>query len=414
MTSFFTSVGIGIFGAALLYLVFRLLKSSWPTSYSDMKNVVDSALRRNAWVYVMLRFGPMYVVSVLVASLCGAAGGQVLVGLGTCASLHLAMTNFHPRIMRRIRSRSRNQLRYLVAFLSSIVFVLGATVVAFFTWHFWLPVLPDPDELVQSVWTSLFVGVVVIFIRSVGVFSDDAESRVTRAKQDLGDDLWQVIELEARQNDVSPDFIRAVVLTECIQRPGWIRKMERTKGIVFRSGTYGVAQVFAERPISDEESIRRLCRNHAGYYPAPNADQRLNRTLLGARFEMHNPDPVFVEQALEFFDVSAGEIYKNSDVWASDGKTLIEVVTVRRNGSNWVIGVSLGPAEGGLEMNAITRDGIEDKSLVTFGGTTDVRRHAVITKPIEVSWIEFRVSAVGDSAEEADKLILDLDDPYFF
>lgn len=76
MPSVLISLFTGLFGSALLYLVFKLLKTDWPNNYSNMKNVVDSASSRNMWIYLAMRFIPMYVVSVLVASLSNSTGGQ--------------------------------------------------------------------------------------------------------------------------------------------------------------------------------------------------------------------------------------------------------------------------------------------------------------------------------------------------
>lgn len=411
MTSILASFGIGIFGSLLLYLIFRLLKSDWPTNYSDMKNVVDSASQRNAWVYVLMRFVPMYVVSVLVASLAESAGGQTVFTLATCTILHIFLTNFRPQIMRRAFSASRNRPRYLVAFCSSLASILLAAILAAITWPYWIAILPNPDELVQVIWTSLFVGLVVILLRSVGTFEDSLAKRVARAKQDLGEDLQRVIQLEARENEVSVEFIQAIILTECIQRPRWIRRMERVKGLVSGPGTYGVAQVTSPEPISDELSIKMLCGKHAGYYPAGHESHGYNRTLLRVRLESHNPAPVFIDQATEIFDSLIPDLLDSSETWAGDGRKAIEVLSLRRQSGNWIIDLSLGPDWSDLYMTTVTRNGVEDSSNITIGSDSKIRRFAEVALPVNISWVEFTTVDVALGEGMSDALVMDLEDP---
>jgi hypothetical protein len=411
MTSILASLGTGTFGSLLLYLVFRVLKSDWPTNYSDMKNVVDSASQRNAWIYVLMRFVPMYVVSVLVASLSETAGGQKIVALGTCAVLHVCLTNFRPQILRRAFMSSRNRPRYLVAFCSSLASILLATILASATWIYWVPVLPNPDDLVQAIWTSIFVGLVVMLLRSVGTFEDSLEKRIERAKHDLGEDLQRVIQMEARQNEVSVEFIQAIILTECIQRPGWIRRMERAKGMVSAPRTYGVAQVTSPEPISDELSVKVLCGNHAGYHPAGHESHGYNRTLLSVRFEAHNPDPVFVKQATEIYNSLIPNLLDASETWAKDGRKLIEVLSLKRRGGDWIITMSLGPAWPGLHMTTVTRNHVEESSNIAISSDPRIRRFTEVALPISVLWVEFKTVDVASSDDEFDSLTMDLDDP---
>ncbi|NKG21996.1 hypothetical protein [Paeniglutamicibacter terrestris] len=412
MTAFFASLGIGAFGSLLLYLVFRLLKSDWPTNYSDMKNVVDSASQRNAWVYVLLRFVPMYVVSVLVISLSEATGGQRIVALVACAVLHVLLTNFRPQILRKAFRPSRNRPRYLVAFGSSLTSILLATFFAARTWVYWIPVLPNPGELVQAIWTSIFVGMVVVLLRTVGSFEDNPKKRIERAKHDLGDELQRVIEIEARDNEVSVEFIRAIILTECIQRPRWIRRLERAKGLISGPGTYGVAQVTSPEPISDELSIKVLCANYAGYYPAGHDSNGYNHTLLRVRFEDHNPDPVFVEQATEIYNSLFPDLLDTSQTWANDGRKLIEVLSLNRRGSKWIIKMSLGPAWQGLQMTTLTRNHLEKSSNIEISPDNRFRRFAEVSLPVDVLRVEFDTVDVAMSNDEPDSLVIDLDDPY--
>jgi hypothetical protein len=52
------------------------------------------------------------------------------------------------------------------------------------------------------------------------------------------------------------------MVIENLQRPRWFRACERAKGKFFKHGSYGIMQVEADSPVSDEESIRIAVRTH--------------------------------------------------------------------------------------------------------------------------------------------------------
>lgn len=415
MSSVLISLLIGLFGSVLLYLVFKLLKSDWPNNYSDMKNVVDSASRRNIWIYLAMRFIPMYLVSVLVASLSESTGGEVSITLSTCAVLHVCFTNLRPHILRRTLTPSRVRLRYIATSLSTIALISFATIFAAMTWSYLTPLLPEADEVVQAIWTALFVGLVVGLVRSFGRYDDSLENQLERAEKELGEDLKQVIHREARRNDVSADFIQSVVLTECIQRPKWLRKIENIKGKFFGPGTYGVAQVPSDSPITDEQSIKLLCQMHKGYYPEIDAHEydRFNRTLLSVRLERINSSRIFTAQAIEIYESLSPYPRETSESYAKDGKSCVEILSLTREGAEWIISVSLGPGSQYLGMTTTTRANRDETYSEVFLDTDpSIRRFTDLRLPVAVSYVEFNIVGIVLPDGRSDSVSLDLRDPY--
>ncbi|WP_431711457.1 hypothetical protein [Glutamicibacter uratoxydans] len=412
MTPLLVSIAIGTLGSILLHLTFRMLKSDWPTSYSDMKTVVDSASQRNAWLYVAMRFVPVYVVSVLVASMTNSAEANPFIALTVCAVLHICRTNLRPSVLRRVFRSSRNRPRYLAAFFSSITFIVLATFLASKTWSYWESLLPEPDQLVQAIWTSLFVGLVVVLVRSIGTFENNLDAQIKRALDDLGKSLQKKIREEALANKVSADFIEAIVLTECIQRPKWVRRAEYIKGRFIAPGSYGVAQVSSSSPISDEMSIELICKKYAGYYPVQNEYGSYNQTLLRVALESHNPDPIFVDQAKEILEARRSDIVESSSIWAEDGRKLIEVTHLRREGQEWVIVLTHSPDIDGLCMTTFARDGGEEESCIDRDIQEGTRSQNEIRLSIQVRKVEFKGVDTKNSTQELDSLTLDLEDPH--
>lgn len=356
----------------------------------------------------------MYVVSVLVASIANFSGGSITLSIAVCAALHTCMTNLRPAILRKLFKTSHNRPRYLVMFFSSLFFVVLAPLLAHTTWSFWRPLLPQPDQLVQAIWTSLFVGLVVVLVRTIGTFEVGLDKHIKLALEDLGESLQRKIRTEAQVNDVSEEFIEAIILTECIQRPKWIRRAENFKGRFVKPGSYGVAQISSLSPISDEESIEKICKVYAGYYPVRNEYGDYNRTLLQIALETHNPDPIFVNQATEILEARSRKLVESSLSWADDGRKFIEVTHLKREGQEWVIELTHYRDIDCLRISKHFRDGVEETTYKRTDADTyaDIRIKSEIRMSIEVSRLELAGVNASSQDEEIDSLTLDLEDPY--
>lgn len=401
----------GLGGAFCLYVFYRMLQTEWPQNYSDMSSVVDSASQKNLWIYSGMRVLPIYVVAVLVAVSVHNTEGRIWLGLIALGVGHIFTTNLRLPILRGLSSsKGRSRWGHVAFHVLNTVMIAVAVAAAFPTWHFWKPITPDADELVQAIWTALFVGLMLTLLQRVGQYDRSPKALYARAKRDLGNGLSGVLDAKAAEHDVSIDFVRAIVLTECVQRPRWVRRLERLKGRFAGDGTYGVAQVSAASPISDNESIERLCTAHAGYYPVPNNDDQVNRTLLTVQFESHNPDPVFTTLAMEFFDMERPRPRDASDDLALDCRAHIEVVAIQRRQSYWTIEISVVPGESVLESRAHDREGVEEVGAITIPESLGIRQYVSVEFPIKISILELLLVAEG--GETSSTLSLDLDDPW--
>lgn len=94
------------------------------------------------------------------------------------------------------------------------------------------------------------------------------------------------------------------MLVESVQRPSWMRKLEWLKGRVVPEGTYGIMQVRAHHPISDEESVRRAIAEHFAGHRVPVDDTGMYG--LDAReifLRGYNPDSQFVSFGSEIYSM---------------------------------------------------------------------------------------------------------------
>lgn len=191
--------------------------------------------------------------------------------------------------------------------------------------------VPDPSEFVNAVWTAAFV--VILSTAALKFFNNSvtSEQLLHRAKSDIGEELWGEVPLIAQPYDCDPTFVRAVIAGEALQRPRWLRNLEGIKGKLHPSGTYGVAQVRADRPISDRESISRLCEMFASFYPEA---QQLDSERLMAKIELHNPDRRFSRLVYDFYSLIKIRPTAKSKNIARDGRPKVEILAARREGQS--------------------------------------------------------------------------------
>jgi len=333
------------------------------------------------------------------------------VGFVALATAHILSTNLRLPIMRKLFGfKGPSSWGHIVFHVANTLLIIAALAVALFTWQFWPPITPDADEMVQAAWTALFVAMVVTLLQKVSQYERGAASKYERAKKDLGDELAEVLEARAVEHDVGHDFLRSIVLAECIQRPAWIRRLERLKGRFIGPGTYGVAQVSALSPITDVESIEVLCQLHSGYYPVTNDHGTVNRALLAAQFETHNPDGAFVALATEIFDLERPNFRAASDDLARDGRATVEVLAIQRQFRHWIIRGSALRGDAELECWMRSRSGNEETDTVEISGHRGVRQNFGLKVPIEISALKMMlVTQMGASGSSLD---LDLDDPW--
>jgi hypothetical protein len=374
---------------------------------------VESSSQRNGLIYVAWRAVPVFLVGVLVANASNRSGNSPWLGLGVLLVMHLATTNLRISVIRGLAVTPRWVRGNHTAFHALVsLAVMASTTAAGFAWPMFDALMPDPDELVQALWTAIFIGIAATIVRVSSTYRPTV-SNFARAKRDLGDELLDFAHLEAHRHDVSARFILAIVRTECLNRPRWFRKLERFKGKISGPGTYGVAQMASKTPISDEESIIQLCRKFSGFYPVW-GEYEINRTLLTIELERHNNGSAFIRQAINFFDELDPRQVESSDRKNRDGRGVVEVLPLKRSGEMWNISFSVDPEVNHLLMQLLPRDGAEAVThrLLSPTPLQDGRRTYEVSVPIkEVA--RGVIVALSETGEAIGDVALDLNDPWW-
>lgn len=298
---------IGAAGAALLEMVYRTISSEWPEAYASARTLWESQARRRPIPYLIFRTLPTFTVALLAF----VTSDRLSLPLWPTA---IAFTVVY-MLIRPVRGLvdaargydARGPALLLMQVCNFLLF-LGTSFVALWSSDDLAFLVPQPTEVVFALWTAVFVAVAGVGLRSVWRTEPLSSSDcIEAARADCGEDLWETIALEAARTQCDPALMQAIVAAEISQRPRWVRNMERMVHRFTRRGTYGVAQMSSESPVSDEESIRLLCESFAGYEPVEDPIGNLDSVALRKRLREHNSNGWFLKRvpALYFYLKSA-------------------------------------------------------------------------------------------------------------
>ena len=298
-----TVIGV-IIGVAALYVFYKVVRTDWPLSYASLSGDPGVVVNRTLGKYLVFALGPTYVVALICSTMVHREGGHAMI----CALAIGAIHTLRTQIMLLIGSmRQRRVERHLPTLIFSAITACG---LVFASWLGGLGpgpaqfVVPPLEEFFNTFWTTATVVLVAAFIVRTMSSHKSIYDLVERSRRELGDELVTFARKVAAEYSTDPTLVEAILLTENLQRPRWFRMLEKLKGRISPSGTYGPMQVWSERPISDQESIRKAVREHLSRawikrseYGSPK-NEHLERAL-----RRYNSNPRFVTLARDVYFV---------------------------------------------------------------------------------------------------------------
>ena len=407
----------GVVAAVLLNVFFGAVRHRWPESYSTLSGALEAFVIRSLGHYLLFRTVPVYMAAVFLAVTVDRLDLESSVAVAVMAIVHIGSINGRAIavLLRRGRSGSGSRRGVLVLFhLLTGFIIVAASVVAVLSFPVWRGLIPVPRDVVLALWTGLIAAVLAAHFQNFRRPEPTEEELVERAREDVGASLWDYAQESAWSHDCDPALVRAVIATEATQRPRWVRDLERMKGKVLPSGSYGAAQMSSPHPLSDEESIDALAASFAGYYPERTNEGNLKRERLAARLEGHNPTTAFVTICMAVYDHLQPYAIASTEALAHDGRPVVEVQSVKRRGEEWVLQGTASVYEANVAYIANT-DGDPFRGSAT----------AEIGSPLRGDWklrlpLSARSILILEETPDSESLIvdetrtayIDLDDPW--
>ncbi len=115
-------------------------------------------------------------------------------------------------------------------------------------------------------------------------------------------DLLSLADELSEEHNADPVLVKAILLVESLQRPAWIRSIERQAGRLLPIGTYGLMQVSSDVPLSDAESLEiAISSRLAGRTVPLKGDEYPDYDALNRHIRSYNGNPRFVSLVEEIY-----------------------------------------------------------------------------------------------------------------
>lgn len=214
--------------------------------------------------YVLFRLLPVLLVSFFISTLVVRSNGRVTLAVLVLVGGHIVLSSGHGllALLRDSSSFARKIQALLHMVVSGLVIGAGVAGGVLALVPELRNLVPRVDEVSSAMWTAALAAVGgAAIIRATQAQQIDLAELVRESRGSLGSHLWKMTEQAAAEANADPVLIKAILVVENLQRPSWFRRLERFKGRLIKRGTYGVMQVRAQHPLTDEESIRIAVRS---------------------------------------------------------------------------------------------------------------------------------------------------------
>lgn len=392
-----TSTLAGFAGALLLKAFYSGFKTRWPESHTHSESELDAHHRRGMGRFVLVRVGPVILVSYVVTALTAEGDGTPGVATAVLAVSHVLATD--GQVLRRSwRELVPNRILYHAA--ASLGVGVGAGLGLLLS-SVWPDLAPSFEEVNTALWTALFTALIGALYISSTTSPGSRQSMLLDVKESVGPELWRAIPSIAMRYEIDPQLIRAVVGAEVLQRPAWLRRIERYWP---GASTFGIAQVSGRRKMTDRESIEILCGRFAGYRPGRDPYGRVdNEWDLECHLENHNSSAAFMSDCLSLMNEMSNGVVSATDETAVDGFPSLIVSQVRREGSNMIIGGTLFYNATGVEALHESEVAALDVCPLSDGPG---RRRWILRVPLSFREIRVRPSSSSGGLASEDSLSL--------
>jgi len=203
----------------------------------------------------------------------------------------------------------------------------------------------------------------------------------------VGLETLNKIDESADESGVDRDLVRAIIITECLQRPRWFRGLENLAAKLGVKVTRGIAQNLVGRG-SDEQSIERLIETLRGVkLPASRP-----RAAVEAALERHNGSTAFLRMAWEIYAALLARTLARSDEVDASNLPLLEVSESVRSGDNWVLAGSCSMDVLSIEAADFGGDIV---SQATMYESSKNRRKFGLLIPVQYPYVTLKAAVQG-------------------
>lgn len=295
----------------ILHYCYRLIKSEWPASYQSLFESTTYRKALRPVRYVVFRSTP-----IILSAIFGTVQleryekpvwlfGILLWIFHTLDTNGRALLELRDQYDDNVTKRPRQAL-YVLMIVGTLILIQVSVLVALYVSRNTdvLDVLiPDIADIIVDMWVGI-IGIILFFMFLQLINIDRSyEGAINRIRKQIDSHFMRYVRSTVTDTGFDFRLFEAVLIAESLQRPRWFRILERLKGLVWKSGTYGVMQVRSDRPLSDRESIDKALSEYGNLFI--NVSDRHDDGWYSdvvTRLRIYNGSEAFIQTVMDAYD----------------------------------------------------------------------------------------------------------------
>jgi hypothetical protein len=264
--------------------IFAFLRVEKTLNYFSISDILTKQM--NPIGFLLYRFAPVLIISLIVAthfrSTPAEAWSVYLVIFSHVATKDLK--GFYES------SKYRHSLKSIIYLCIALVnLVIVAPLSIYITNHANLNAFkPTSQGVIDNLWAAFIILIVAsFFYRMTRTNTNYTDKNIRKSVKRINPGLLQQAYDKSIQKNADPLLVIAVMIYENLQRPPWVRELEKLLSIIpGLSTTSGIMQIQSDKPLSDEKSVSIAIDKHFKDLPFP-ADYSKKEEIL----KSYNSDP---------------------------------------------------------------------------------------------------------------------------
>lgn len=281
----------------ILWLFYSAVRTQWPENYVTASRDYGTVVNRTSGRYLLFRTVPAYCAALVVATTVNRFGGEGMISVLVGAGYYTCITQLRHVVNTWRKVYSHRRLPILLVSVAAAFCILISAALGGLGPGPLVAVVPPIDEFFKSFWTTILLALIAAAVFRYSRHQLSVAELVRRSRLEVGDSLLKFARNAARQFDAEPTLVEAILLTENLERPRWVRRLEELKAPLTTRGSYGIMQVQATRPLSDELSIHLAVRDHLAGCSAVDGSGNFSLKDLERALGQYNPNRNFVRLA---------------------------------------------------------------------------------------------------------------------
>lgn len=275
------SIVAGLIASGVIELIFLLVKNKnalqgSPLVYQPMNYMTLAqflTINNKKWInYYLFIFLPPVVIEVLQLSILKKYNG------GNFIFLSIMITWLFHSFIKNLRylldNRYYNNERLLLGLNSVLLLLVYLVLYIVSRCVNFAMIAPTLSGLIDNIWSTLIVALLILIYFKITNMNSETKYNylnpdVENVKEKFVEkSFWEIyikfndiIIIASRENRCSSNLLYSILIYENLNRPLIIRKLENLLVLLPRvSLTVGIAQIWSNKPLSDEESIKRASK----------------------------------------------------------------------------------------------------------------------------------------------------------